>query len=517
MPLPSEILISVAGVDITQHVQPAETRFNQLINAQPGDFTIVVRDKEQALEFTVGAEVQVLLDGAELYGGYVTSVVRKFAFPVVDTATRAAGDVRERQWVLRGVDFNILFDKRVLRNPTDYYHQLPNFGRATYDGTLIREALTDQKYFDVDDAEFDTTTEVDNVARPFDPENESISGDGAWIQQGSTMRQFFEDLVQFSGAVYYIAPDKRFHHKALEDVVAEWGFSDVPDGTTRIGFRDLDATEEGGPSTMVNDALIWGGSEWSGSGQTVFARETDTDSVDDFNRWQVGEVHIGETGYKLQSGVNARANVIVNGAPGAVGGDPNRGLRFPQWNVTLTWFAHQVPSSDHLVPGDIVNIDLHVFGDLELFLPLRSLELTFPAQPSEGNTPETPLTFAQFTGVFSLQLSDPYTLWRFLLQQRNRMDRPQAFAVAEEGEPSSFGARISAEPTPTPDGSEVFFYLEDGDRGYIAGTTEVYLNGLRQRRGIDYTETFPNDGEIEFAVAPETGDELWLVCRITGA
>ena len=461
----------------------------------------------------------------------MTGVTRKFAFPVVNTRTRSPENVRERIWVIRGVDYNTIWDKRVLRNPADYLHQLPNFPRTTYDGALIREAFTDSKYFDIE-PEFDVTSEVDDVVRPFDPENEGIAGEGAWVQQGSTARVFMEDFTQFSGAVYYFGPDKKLYYKALEDQVARWGFSDLPNNDSitadpgfqdvTIGFRDGDFSQDGGPSTMVNDALIWGGSEWAGSGQTLFARETDTDSVDAHHRWQRGETHFGETGYKLQAGVDARANVIVNGAPGSVGGDANRGLRFPQWNAQLTWFANRVPRisgvPDHLRSGQLVHIDLHVFGEegspLELLLPLRNLEISFPNLPSQSGGEAK--TWVQFRGGFSLQLSDPYTLWRYLLGQKNIGDRPRAVATVDGSNPAPYGALLSVEPTPTPDGIETVFDLPD-DRGYIGGTTEVYVDGIRQRLGIEYTESDPNEGEITFATPPAGSSWVWVICRVTGA
>lgn len=533
MPLPSGVAITVGGVDITSSVMPALTKFGTQFNAQPGICEIAVSDKAQVHDFTTGDEIGLALDGVELWGGYVTGITRRFAFPVVDTVNRAASAVKERQWVLRGVDFNTLWDKRVLRNPADYLHHLPNFPRTTFDGALIREAFTDSKYFDIE-PEFDVTTEVDDVVRPFDPENESIAGDGAWIQQGSTARAFMEDLAQFSGAVYYFGPDKKLYHKALEDSVARWGFSDVPNNDAitsdpgyqdvTIGFREGEFSEDGGPSTMVNDALIWGGSEWAGSGQTVFARETDEISVGDHGRWQHPEVHFGETGYKLQSGVDARANVIVNGAPGSVGGDAGRGLRFPQPSVSLTWFAHRIPRlagvPDFLRAGQLVHIDLHTFGNggvaREYLLPLRGLDITFPNQPSENNSPENPKTWVQFRGSFGLQLSDPYTLWRYLLGQRNAGDRPRQIASVDGSNPAPYGALLSVAPSPSPDGSTTLFDLPD-DRGYISGTTEVYVDGLRLRLGVDYTESDPNEGEITLAVAPSGSSWIWVICRVTGA
>ncbi|HXS47572.1 MAG TPA: hypothetical protein VN756_08920 [Solirubrobacterales bacterium] len=524
MALPSSVAITYDQTeDITNHVIAAETSFELLMSAMAGSASLAIKDEQRTLFFETGREIWLDVDGERLWAGYITNIRRTFAFPVVDT-TQGVDQVRARKWILSCSDFNVLFDKRVLRNEDNYLNQIPNFTSDTYDGELIREALTDAKYFDIDDSEFDVVSEVDNVVRPFDPLNEGDAGDGAWVQQGSTMRTFMEDLVQFSGAVYYFKPDKTLLHKALETTEARWGFSDLPTNGAitgavgyqdeTIGFRELDALEEGGPATMVNDALIWGGSEFAGEGQTVFARAENESSQASYGRWQIGEMHFGETGFRQQRGVNARANVIVNGEPGSVGGDPNRGLRFPQWQITLAWFAHQVPTisgnRDHLRPGDIVRIELHSYGYTSAnphVLPLRRISISFPSLHESGDA------WVKMQGTFGLQLSDPYTLWRYLLKLTAGRT-PVPISAVDGDNPAPFGAIFSGEPTPTPDGSTTLFELPDS-RGYIGGTAEVYLDGLLQRPGIEFDETDPDLGQITFADPPAGGSWIWIVCRVT--
>jgi hypothetical protein len=521
--LPSTVIIRQNGTPITNHVVAAETTFEVLMSAMAGTSTLTLKDETQTLEVTTGDEITVEVDGQLMWGGYVTNIRRGFYFPVVDTSV--PGEVRARKWILTCTDYNVLYDKRVLRNPADYLHQLPNFAKGTYDGALLREALSNSKYFDIDDTEFDVTSEIDDVVPPFDPANEGLSGEGAWIQQGSFMRQLFEDFAQFSGAVYYIKPDKTFLYKALEDVEARWGFSDLPNnlditgaigyqGST-IGYRELDAVEEGGPATMVNDALIWGGSEWAGDGQTVFARAENESSQLSHGRWQAGETHFGEDGFKLQSGVTARANVIVDGEPGSVGGDPNRGLRFPQWNISFSWFAHHVPTisgvRNHILPGDIARIEIHAFGytsALPHVLPLRRLQVSFPGLAPNGDS------WVKLTGTFGLQLSDPYTLWRHLLRITRR--QRALISVVDGDHPAPYGAVFSGEPTPAADGSTTLFDIPEG-RGYIGGTTEVFVDGIFQRPTEEYEESNPDLGQITFASPPANGAWIWIVCRVTGA
>jgi len=598
--LPSTVVIRYRGTDITAHVMPATARFESQMSAAPGSFEITVRDRDQSLSFVSGGEIELDIDGVPMFGGFVTNIRRKYAFPAVDTSNPAA--VKSRLWVLTGVDYNILFDKRVIRNPADYLHQLPNFTSEDFDGDLIREALAGSRYIDVP-AGFDTDSQVENTDAyrtynsrtngaissgattvtvddvdnlpatfPFqaiikdDPttfanrEIVSITGrtglvfdivraqggssaiahgdnsfllhksPGAWPQQGSLWRQLMEDFTQFSGAGYYLAANKVLHHHALESLEARWGFSDRPNkdpitaspvayqGAT-YGPRELDAVQDG--EVIINDALVWGGSEWAGAaGGTVFARRQNTPSQDDHGRWQTGEVHIGEEGFKTSKGVAARAKVIVDGGA-TVGGGFNPGLAFEQWNVSLTWFAHDVPFlsgvRDHLRAGQLVHIELQTFAvddiPLEHILPMRSLSVTFPATkgPNEADDKES---YVQFDGTFGLQLSDPFTLWRYLLRATKLGKANQVVSAVDGTNPAPYGSVLAVEPEPPTDSTTTTFHLPDG-RGYIGGTTEVYLTGSRLRRGVDYTESDPINGVIEMTNPPDGADWLWIVCRTT--
>jgi hypothetical protein len=604
--LPSTVVIRYDGTDITNDVMPAAARFETLMNAAPGSMSMTVRDKLQVYDFVTGKEITCEIDGVLMWCGFLTRVQRKFAFPAVDTT--APGQVKSRLWVLTGVDLNILFDKRILRNPLDYLHQLPGFTSEDVDGALIREMLTAEKYFDLDDGEFDLSSQIDDtdatrtyftrtngsissgaltvtvddvdVIPPFFPFHAVIKDDpvtggnreivkvtgltglvlnivrasqpdwylgtptsavahgdnswfqhfapGAWKEQGSTLRAQIEDLAQFSGAVYYFAADKTLHYHALEDEEARWGFSDRPNrnaitasptsyqGAT-YGPRELDAVNDG--EILVNDALIWGGSEWAGTdGQTVFARRENAPSEAEHGRWQTAEIHFGEEGFKTQRGVDARAVVIVEGGATLTGASAgfNPGLAYNQWNVTLGWFAHDVPmisgQRDHLIAGQLVHIELQVFEvdgfPLEQILPLRSMAISFPA--TKGNAE----SWVKFDGTFGLQIGDPFTLWRYLLGVTKRGGANAIVSAVDADKPAPYGSILSVEPIPATDSTTTVFYLPDG-RGYIAGTSEMYVSpGNRLRRGIDYFESNPVGGQFIFPSAPDGSDWLWVVCRV---
>jgi hypothetical protein len=515
VPASSTIQILYDDTDITRYVIFSSATFSLQAGAQPGTFEITVKDVDQVLSFVTGHELRLIVDDRTLFGGYVKSVTRKFAFPADDTVSRPTTAVKSRQFVLRGVDYNTLFDTRFTRNPADYLHLFPSFPKTSLDGDLIRDLLCGS-YLDIP-AGFDTSAHVDNVVAPFDPLNLGRSGVGLFLQPGSSWRASMDDLAQFSGAVYYLSGAKFLEYHALEDVLAPFGFSDVPDGTDFIGFRDLDLTEDG--SVMANDAMIWGGSQYAGTGKTVFAREQNGPSIAEHGRWQRAETHFGEQNYLLQDGVTARARVIVDGAPGAVGGDDARGLRFPQWSARLTWYAKDVPGREHLLPGNVVTFNFWVMSEdggvtpLIQVLPLRQLTITFPnLDSSAGGDP-----YVAFTGSFGLQLSDPYTLWTFLRHALAKVQKvPGLLATSDDTTPiATYGSLFSGPFSAAPDGSTRDFSLPNGF-GYIAGTTQVYRDGkLLIPGGIDYEETDPIGGLLQFTSPPALGAILWARCYLT--
>lgn len=70
------------------------------------------------------------------------------------------------------------------------------------------------------------------------------------------------------------------------------------------------------------------------------------------------------------------------------------------------------------------------------------------------------------------------------------------------------GNSIISDETPTGsvNGSNTSFTVLRGS--YISTSLEVFINGLKQIRGTDYTETTPGSGIFTMAVAPLTGDAL---------
>lgn len=494
---------------ITNHVLFGDAYFESQLAAIPGQFQMTVKDEDQTLDFVTGGEITLSIDGSKYYGGFITQVSRTFAVPADDTVSQAVSAVKTRQWKLAGVDYNVLLDKRILRNTSDYTHIIPSITTSTQDGDIIKNDFG--TYFDL--SGLDVATKVTNV--------NTFAGGWTWPTQGSTMRQVLDALViqsTLSGStyatLYYVDAAKDLNYLALQTATAPFGFSDnAPDGTTFIGFRDGTATEDG--SSIANDVFVWGGSPWASGGGIVLGRATNSTSVSAHGRWQLAESDFGQPGLGIQAGVTARANALVSGA--TTGTSPvtgAQGLVNPDLQFTLTWFAHDVPTTsgvrNHLLPGFVTTLDLWTFstdGGATPFtydVPARQIQVTFPSLKEDGTS------YVQFTGTFGIQLSDPVWLWQYLLRKRTNSGVTLVAASNPGSTAPPYGSLFQGAPTESPDGSRTTFSIPFA---YISGTTQVYLNGLDQLLATSYTESAPASGQITFTFAPVSADTIWIVCR----
>jgi hypothetical protein len=490
------------------------------MNGVPGQFDILVRDPSRTRSFTTGSEIRLTIDGVVLFGGYIMQIGRKSLAPAADTSNLSQYGLRA--WHLQGPDYNIAFDKRVVRNESDYLSSIRV--SSNHDDVVLSTMIG--TYADMSDF---STSGIDNIGTI--PDVTYVT-----LQQGWKIRQEFETLLPFFGAVYYIDGNKTVVWKAYDNAVKRWGFSDAPNhsaitaspvayqGAT-YGFREVDSVEDA--MQMANDVFAWGGSEFSGaSGGTVVARYQDAvgsvssgsnyyiqhgtvtggSSIDTHGRWQHAETHFGETLYKSLNGVKAVASAILSGPPGTDATGQQKGLKLPQWSFTFVWHSSQVPLlsgvPDHIRAGDLVTIEMDVFGVTKL-LPVRTLTISFP--DALLNPPDD--REVRFEGTFGLQLSDSFTLWRYILQTQGKsLTTVQPVAAVTGGSSTTtYGASFVGTPTPTPNGSATVFTLPFG---YVAGTLQVYVNGLIQRPGTDFTETDPVAGTFTTTSTLVSSDNL---------
>lgn len=500
-PTSSTVVIEYDGTDITQYVLFSSARFECQSNAVPGTCSFSVKDQDRNLSFQPGKEVYLYVDGQKLFGGIVMRVGRQLAFPVDDT-TQGISAVKTRQWVIEAVDFNIWFDKRVLRYPPNYTKGI-NIPGPVWDGAFIRDEMW--KYFDLPEGLNDDQY-VENIVLM--PEGE-ISGEWGLMAQGTKWRDQMDLIASYSSAVYYIDPDKYFHFHSLETASVDWSFVDkAPNGTSRIACREVSATQDG--SMIVTDALVWGGLEVEEA--IYFAREQNEDGIEQYGRWQLGEQRFSQGEDQLS--VEHRAYALIYGPPGLDPNNTEAGLRFPLWRFRLAWFAHDMPQSggipQHIRPGNLVNITLYVMGQdgnpLHRFLPLRNMTVTFPQLAGGGET------WVRFEGEFGLSYSDSRFLWAHILDRQRRSNTPVIVgSTTNSSTQSQFGNFATLFPNEPTNGTRKVFTFPFS---MLPDTVAVYVNGLLWRRPEEYSITGAN--EITFRSALAADDTLYVNAR-TGA
>jgi len=545
MPTRSSITITYDGNDITDKVIYESASFDMNANATPGRFSFRVKDTDRTASFQAGKVVELTIDGQKMFGGYVWLVKRLFAFPVVDT-TAVAG-VEERIWEIQGSDYNILFDKLVI-NDASAPVSIISVAKGWDDQIIARMA----PYFDVP-AGFDWTSRVQRIAEL------GIDDDSANFKlptQGTKFREVMEGLRTRSAATYYIDADMNLVWTAVGQTEHSWGLTDKGGVTGYIGCRDVSVTQDG--SSMVTDALIWVGNEIYADSETAqpegggmfFYRFPDPpandltvegkdiwtkaeeqkgiDKLANWGRWQLSEHNFGQ-GNSKEKGAR-RAKQIVLGPSGTARG-VDGGLGQPLWEVSATWFAHDVPGGDHIPAGYMVNLIFYALGSsltnpLVLFLPMRHAVITFPTIPENPTGEET---YVQFVGQFGIQYSDHRKVWAFMKKGRRDTRRNLPDVVATETATSRVSDfdLVTADGTPVDPDPIYFSVLKltaekltastyTLNTTYIVGTTDVYVNGLQYALNVNYTESDPDAGEIQFTFDLLDTDKVYVEARAAG-
>jgi hypothetical protein len=507
---PSTIEIVVDGDDVTDRVVYQQTTFQSQANPVQGDFKVTLRDPDRDYAVTAGSRISCHIDGVPLFGGFVMRIGRTHFLPVVDTNVIA--DVRSRAWNLSGPDYNILFDKRILRdlsNPAASL-EIPAGSRTV---SAAFHYLMDNFISAVPG--LDTTTHVDSVSTEIGSEENG----GLYVGQGKTWRDQMEDFADQSGVIYYIDADLAVNLHEYESVRSPWAFVDrLPNGVTTVGFRE--GTYEQDFMRVATEALVWGGSTIRGpqgpAGDIVFARYPDPpaddareqDAIDRlalYGRWQYAEEHAGENNYLTQSSVDKRAKVIIGGVPGVV---PTHGIEggfsAPLDIVNLSWFAHDVPGGQHIRPGYLQDFIFYTQGNpgpVALTLPCRSMRVSFPTLPTDNPGGQT---YVRFDGEFGTSYSDSRHLWRYLRGLRRRAGRA-GVVVDNQSASAPAGSLATVWPLEAADGSRTSFTYPFT---FFADQFDLYLNGLFQRPSIDYSYD-PGTKQVTFSAAPDTGDQQW--------
>lgn len=355
------VVLTVGGTDITADTLITSATFRSAVNGAVGSCQFQVRDDDHSHTFTSGSEITLDVAGNRVWGGYIMRAKRTFALAAMDTTT--ATDT-SRMWSIEGVDYNILFDKRVIRDTTNLNDTF-QYAAGSFDDTIINDIY--DNYLDISgDGLTKSVTRVGEAI--FDIPGVTTGRNTApssVSSQGYTWRQVMYSIVRNTGGMYFISPSKVFTYCDVDTASSDYTLTDQPDAVASgIGYRELELLNDG--SDMRNDALVWGAG--LGSQQVVFSRKQDATSKSDHNRWQIGDFNGGI--YK-QATADTIADIYVDGSPTSHRGGKNDKVAF-----TAT-----VRSSVFNV-GQKVAVRSNVFGYSDT-LPVRSMDIRF-ANPTDA-------------------------------------------------------------------------------------------------------------------------------------
>lgn len=234
-------------VDITGDVVWGQTNFTQAARTGPGSFTITLKG---AHEFRAGEEIHLDIDDLRVFGGWVTSVERGYFFE----------DAIAPKTILHGTDYNILFDRLVVRNyPAEYaahaetmsmggkYTNWPAYARGTLDSVIIDSVFATYVLPDLPIG-FDYQNHVDAITTP--------APVAPWVmpEAGSSLRRFMQSISQITSGVWYIDATMALHYHDRDEVTAPYPITDgVIEG---ISARGVSVTSD--ISSMANDVFVWG-------------------------------------------------------------------------------------------------------------------------------------------------------------------------------------------------------------------------------------------------------------------
>lgn len=508
----STISIKLDGVDISDRVVYKMTSFDSQAYPMQGSFKVTVRDPNQDFSVTAGQTLTCHIDGVPLFGGYVFRIGRGSFLDAADTSQ----PVQVRKVTMSGPDFNAIFDKRVIYDPSNptVSPKVPK-GKRTIRAAFIHFM---ENYIDVPSG-LDYRTYADVIRDADGSLMEYGSEDKGSMYVGSSKywRDQMDDFHKHSGITYYIDADFNLHMHAYEKLVSRIPISDVH-APTMIPFREGEYEEDA--MRFITEAHVWGGSSLKVSdggtgGEVVYAkypsspasgaREQEAlDRMNLYGKWQMGEEHAGQSNYLTQKSVNTRAKIIISGPTGTV---PTYGIEggysAPLKRFTCTWFAHDVPGKAHIRPGTLQDIILYTMGMQPVRLPLRSMSITFPTLPTDNPGGET---FVQFSGEFALAYSDSRYLWTFLRENKLGFSRVSSVVdnFSDSAIPGSLATVWPEEKCNDTRKSFTFpftFYLNRFD---------LYLNGILQRFKTDYTYSAATK-QVTFVTAPGTGDQIYAI------
>ena len=382
-----------ANLDMTRVLFSTAT-FTTQVNGAPGDFFLQVKDLGHVDAFITGSKIRLYIDEVVRFGGFLMTATRTWPFPVLDTTDDP--QTVARYWELRGVDWNILWQKKIVwdsGNPTSHITKLYPLG--TYDDTILDDILAN--YTDI--MTMMAGSAIDRVGQAVLDIPSIMAGKGApnggapW-SAGDTLRDAFHAVARATGGIFYITPAEIVTYCDADTASSVYQLSDQPSGTD-IGYRLLKITDAG--DSLCNDAMVWGAA--LGSDQIVFSRNEDAASIAAHGRWQKA---IYSAGLYKQASVDLVAATMVDGTPASLrGAKDNKQAFICTVNGALFGAAEKV------------NCISTVFGFARV-LPVRKVAYTFPT-PSE--------VFSELTLTY--ETDEPWSIFEQLWTKGLKYKPPQ--------------------------------------------------------------------------------------------
>ena len=389
LPRYSDVVILHEGVDITASVMLRDASFIALVNGAVGTCQFFVKDPDHSFSFAAGDEITLDIQGNRMWGGYLMRAKRMYFFPVQDTTN---ADTVVRGWQIEGVDYNILFRKRIVfdadhpTTKTDF-----TYPAGSWDDDIIKDIF--DNYLDLTGLGI-TRTGVTRVARAI----LDIAGAhhvGTVASAGHAWGDAMSSISRATGAVYYISPTKVLTYVDVDVPDTVWVLNDQPTGEWDLGLRELEIPYNG--TNLVNDMLVWGAA--LGVDHIAFSRAEDATSETEHGRWQDG---LFTAGLYRQANVDLVADSYVYGTP-----QSKRGGKDDQISFVASLFQPV------LMVGQKIRCISAIYG-FDDVLPIRRMEITFPTKPKEPNTgyPKMKLTISHEIDLPWSMFEQPPLRWQ---------------------------------------------------------------------------------------------------------
>lgn len=348
----STISIKVSDVDITDDVVIKDASFQSLVNGSPGSARLRVKDVGQTYDFNTGDSLTLDVDSVRVWGGYVIGAKKVYALSVIDTTPHYP---LTRLWEITGVDYNILFNKRIVWKESDPTGKLDfKYEADTYDDTIINDIF--DNYLTIDDDDL-TRTGVERIAKAIlDVPGKTHHGSVA--SASYTWKQMMDRVARATGGVYYISPTRVLTYVDVETATSSYDLTDTPTDGNDVGYQGFTLLENG--SDMVNDMFVWGAG--TGSDSVVSSRTQDSASIAEHHRWQLG---LFTSGLFRQASADIIADSYVYGTP-----QSHRGGKDDAVSFTIKVFEPRFTA------GQVVDVTCGIF-DYADALPIRSMTTTF--------------------------------------------------------------------------------------------------------------------------------------------